>query len=128
MRISDWSSDVCSSDLHRAQHRRNPARRTRRPDPPDPRAGGCRAAGRLPGGRTVPPRTGPRHRANRDAAGPVTRHPTGKKEITMTRHASIPLAAGLLALVLASALSLAAPPAGEYRAPFDATARPLLPL
>src|SRR3546814_20840324 len=39
----------------------------------------------------------------------------------MTRNVSIPLAAGLLALVLASALSAAAQPAGEYRGSFDDT-------
>src|SRR3546814_2057046 len=52
MRISDWSSDVCSSDLHRVRPRLSPARRrlghalgravagcpTR--DAADPRAGG----------------------------------------------------------------------------------------
>src|SRR3546814_8816641 len=31
MRISDWSSDVCSSDLHRAWHGRQPRRGARRP-------------------------------------------------------------------------------------------------
>src|SRR3546814_3894868 len=43
MRISDWSSDVCSSDLHRPgavrHHRLHPHRnpRTKRSKPPDPR-------------------------------------------------------------------------------------------
>src|SRR3546814_9608839 len=56
MRISDWSSDVCSSDLHSAnlfhqlfRHRRRPCRRLCGPLPPDRRHLADRPA-RGPGG------------------------------------------------------------------------------
>src|SRR3546814_16213953 len=63
MRISDWSSDVCSSDLSRAPA---PGRGQRRPSPPDrrwPSTGTARTAGR--GGRRRGSR-GSRARARRD--------------------------------------------------------------
>src|SRR3546814_12649534 len=54
MRISDWSSDVCSSDLRVAGHGRGPTARRRPPqrDRPSPPRGGDvrRAAARRHGG------------------------------------------------------------------------------
>src|SRR3546814_2594810 len=67
LRISDWSSDVCSSDFFRGRRRRGEeagaehARRDRRDPPLDrqPRDRGERAGHRNPvGGRTVEPRRG----------------------------------------------------------------------
>src|SRR3546814_4893648 len=53
MRISDWSSDVCSSDLHRTQPVIHPAgrgqgRRPRQGRHPPARAGAAREGRRLP--------------------------------------------------------------------------------
>src|SRR3546814_2089534 len=38
MRISDWSSDVCSSDLRRPVRRRHPRKTGPEPKPPEPRS------------------------------------------------------------------------------------------
>src|SRR3546814_1242850 len=61
MRISDWSSDVCSSDLARARPRHGRGRRRSVRSPPQDgcdsgrrpawKGPACRTAGRIPGGR-----------------------------------------------------------------------------
>src|SRR3546814_18042347 len=58
MRISDWSSDVCSSDLHRwrTRHERQGARQETRPQTRPGSAARAQGRGRRPGAGSQPRR------------------------------------------------------------------------
>src|SRR3546814_16501135 len=100
MRISDWSSDVCSSDLRDRRPRRRPGRRhlafrpapCRRPGVRDGLPGGGRGAGGL-------------SRALRIAVGAYDR--------------TLPLMAGLVGIDGVAAESVTAPPEEIFAPAFD---------